>query len=178
MAMGSGSKDTAIIDDNTKHLQMTARGSKTLARLFSYSNIETIYMDGVTQLNQGYFFEFMTSLKAAVFPDVTVIGTYIFWNTFADSPVPGIDFYKKIDFPSAVPFRLGTGADIILRSAEMCTTAFTATSWGMTSGIKFYVPQSLLSTYRAASNWSTFGDSRILPIEGTRYENINWWKSV
>lgn len=178
MAMGSGSKDTAIIDDNTKHLQMTVRGSKQLARLFSYSNIETIYMDGVTQLDLGYYFEFMASLKAAVFPDATSISSYVFWNTSANSPVPGIDFYKKIDFPASTPFRFESGADIILRSGEMCTTAFTATTWGLSSGTKFYVPQSLLSAYRAATNWSTFGDSRILQIEGSRYENVNWWKSV
>ncbi len=176
--MASTSKDTVVIDDKTKHLYMTFYGSKNLNRPFSYSNIETIFMDGVTQLSLSYYFEFMNSLKAAVFPDATSIAAYVFWNTNSGITIPGIDFYKKIDFSSSSPFRLDAGADIILRSTEMCTTGFTATTWGISSGIKFYVPQSLLSSYREATNWSTFGDSRILPIEGTRYENINWWKSV
>lgn len=176
--MTTASKDTAIINDKTKHLRMTVYGSKALNRLFSHSNIETIYMDGITNLNAQYFFEFMNSLKAAVFPDATATTAYLFWNTNQNVPVPGIDFYKKIAFSSATSFRLEAGADIILRSNEMCTTGFTAATWGMSSGIKFYVPESLLSAYRSDANWSTFGESRILPIEGSKYENIDWWKSL
>lgn len=175
--MANTSKETVVIDDKTKHLHMTVYGSKALSALFSNTHIETIYMDGVEKLNLSYFFELARSLKAAVFPDVNSISAYVFWNTYQD-PAPGIDLYKKITFPSSTPFRLEGGANIILRANELCPTSFTANTWGMSSGIKFFVPQSLLTTYREATNWDTFGDSRILPIEGSQFENINWWKSV
>ena len=173
------SKDTAVINDTTKRLEMTVYGEqKTLDRLFSHSNIEIIYMDGVVNLNRSYYFEFMNALKAAVFPDATTITSYVFWNNAAGIPVPGIDFHKKIDFPTNTPFKLDAGANIILRSAEMCTTGFTASSWGVSASLVFYVPQALLDAYREANNWNTFGASRILPIEGSRYENVDWWKIV
>lgn len=55
-------------------------------------------------------------------------------------------------------------------SGLVSTTALNKNSTGGT----LYVPQALISSYQSATNWSTvlaYPNNRILPIEGSQYEN-------
>ena len=175
-----GGSDTAIIDSNTKYLNISAQTNDTRAvRMFAFQPFEVIVFNGYMDFTGcGYMCEFMGNLKAAIFPDATILSSYLFWDTNQNHTKPSIDLHKKNTFSNATPFRLEQGADIILRNSEMSTTGFTATTCGMSSGIKFFVPSVLRADYLADSNWSTFGSDRILPIEGTIYEDIDWWKAL
>ena len=184
-AVGINNHDDSIININneknsiitlTSNLSTNTTGE--LSRLFSGNNAKVLYISGFTKINTSYMFQFMPSLKAAIFTDATSIGNYVFWDPQRTGSI-GIDFYKTMTFSSATPFYLtGVDLDIILRSSEMSTTSFTTSTWGMPPKMKVYVPNSLVNTYLADNNWSTFGSERILPIEGTKYEDINWWKSI
>lgn len=135
-------------------------------------------MDGYTAINNSYYFEFMPNLQALILPDVTKVTPYILWDNNQQHAKPTVDMYQIQDFPSAMPFRVEQGGNCILRNSVMSTTKFTASSWGISPDFKFYVPQNLLNDYLADANWSTFGADRILPIEGSPYEDINWWKEL
>lgn len=178
MSNGSNKYRAVINNEDTHIVEITGYGTKQLSRLFNESNVKVVYMPGFEKLDLNYYFHFMPNLEAAIFPDATSFVPYLFWNTNKDYPKPGIDIYKKQEFPNSIVFRLDQGADIILRASEMSTTGFNASTWGVSEGINFYVPSDLIDTYLADTNWSTFGSSRILPIEGSKYEDMDWWKSI
>ena len=175
---GGGDSTTAIIDDNTEYIHFEGKGNKKLTRFFSAQNARVLYIGGITNLDSPYFFEQMPNLEAVIFPDATNFAAYLFWVLYTDYAKTTVDIYQKQAFGSATVFRFEQGGNVILRNAEMSTTGFTATTWGVSNGIKFYVPSALRADYLADSNWSTFGSDRILPIEGTVYEDIDWWKAL
>ena len=183
-AVGITAHDNSILninDNNNKIINLKRSNNATngdISRLFGHNEAKVLYITGFTNINSPYMFEFMSNLEAAIFTDATSIANYAFWDTQHTGSI-GIDFYKTMTFPGASPFYLmGVDLDIILRSSEMSTTAFTVSNWGIPPKMKFYVPSSLVNIYLANSNWSTFGSERILSIEGTKYEDINWWKSI
>lgn len=69
-------------------------------------------------------------------------------------------------------------ATIVLRKTTLCALSninvFTGTPFASgKSGGTLYVPQDLIASYQAATNWSTilgYADNQILPIEGSTYE--------
>lgn len=184
LASGYGEVDssTVIVDDNTKYFNMSSDPRETLqsfTRAFAYKPFEVVYLGGFANFyTNGYLFEFMPNLKAVILPDATSLAGYMFWDNITSHSVPTIDLYQKQAFGSATPFRLDQGGNVVLRNEEMSTTGFTASTWGMSSGTKFYVPQALLADYLADANWGTFGSDRILPIEGSPYEDVDWWKAL
>ena len=184
-AVGIATHDNSILninDSNNKIINLKKLNNTTtgdISRLFAHNEAKVLYITGFTSINSAYMFEFMYNLEAAIFTDATSIVNYVFWGEVKHTLPVGIDFYKQVTFPGGCPFCLGQkNVDIILRASEMSTTQFTTSTWGIPPKMKFYVPSSLVNTYLADSNWSTFGSERILPIEGTKYEDINWWKSI
>lgn len=177
---GGGDSSTVIVDDNTRYFRFDSTDpTRMFARLFGYKPIEVVYLGGFTDFSpMGYMFEFMPNLKAVILPDATILAAYMFWDYIRDHSIPTIDLYQKQAFASATPFKLEQGGNVILRNTEMSTTGFNASTWGMANGVKFYVPQALLQDYLADTNWGTFGSDRILPIEGSPYEDIDWWKAL
>ena len=177
---GGGDSSTVIVDDNTRYFRMDSTDpSGTVARLFAYRPVEVVYLGGFKDFSSwSYMFEFMPNLKAVILPSATKLPSYMFWDNISTHSIPTIDIYQKQAFSSATVFRLDQGGNVILRNTEMSTTGFTATTWGVSNGIKFYVPSALRANYLADANWGTFGSDRILPIEGSPYENIDWWKSL
>ena len=179
---GGDSSAIAIIDENTKYARIIKNPNATsgqMNRLFNASPIEIVYLGGYTDFaNCGYMFNQNPNLKAVILPDATSLAVYMFWATNTSYSVPAVDLYKKQTFGSTTIFRLEQGGNIILRDEEMSTTNFNASTWGISEKLKFYVPQNLIQNYLADSNWSTFGDSRILPIEGSPYEDVNWWQAL
>lgn len=176
--ISTGGGTTAIIDSNTEYIDITGFGQLSTDRMFSYNPAKVIVLRGYTRIASSYFFEFGTNLLAVILPDVTSIAGYAFWQTNPSKPKTAVDIYKKNTFPSSVPFRLDQGGDIILRANEMSTTGFTASTWGVSSGLKFYVPSALRNDYLADTNWNTFGSDRILTIEGSAYESTDWWEAL
>lgn len=114
--------------------------------------------------------------KVLVLPAVTYLNTF----PFSDSAtITTIDLGAYSGGITQYSFSGNTNFDtLILRSSPNCTlatiNAFDGTPFasGRTGG-KLYVPQTLISTYQSASNWSTilgYTNNQILPIEGSIYE--------
>lgn len=174
---GQGDETSAIVGSSTEFIKWTGGSSTSISRLFSRNPAKVIYLDGFTKMDLTYLFQLNANLRAAIFPDATSFVAYTFWETSTSYPSLGIDIYQQQSFPSAMPFRIEGVAHIILRNEVMSTIDFTASTWGVGSSTDFYVPSALLSDYLADSNWSTFGSSRILAIEGSEFEDKDWWKA-
>ena len=175
---GGGSSTTAIIDDNTEYIHFEGKGDKRLTRFFAAQNARVLYIGGITNFDSSYFFNQMPNLEAAILPDATNFVAYMFWVTYTNYAKTTVDIYQKQAFGTATVFRFEQGGNVILRNAEMSTTGFNASTWGMPNVVKFYVPSALRADYLADANWGTFGSDRILPIEGSPYEDIDWWKAL
>lgn len=168
--------DDAIISSTTKRIWMLGAIELKTSAFVGYQ-MEVFYAPDVTKTGQ-YSFNGVNNLKALILPNLTNAGDFTLWVTTNKAVTCAIDLSKKITFNN-VKFRDDSPCDVILRSAEMCpNTAMTATTWGVGAKTKFYVPSSLLSSYLADTNWNTFGSSRILPIDGSAYENTDWWKAI
>jgi len=186
--MGAKSSGTAVVNDSTKSLEMNwsaSNRSGTLSRLFDRCPLRVIYLAGIKSLDgPGYFFQHMYDLKAAIFPDATTVSAnYLLWaaesnNIQEHGTYTAVDFHKAVSINVTCPFRLDGGGDMILRADELSTSRMTATTWGVNKNMQFYVPQALLTAYREAENWNTFEATNFHAIEGSKYENVNWWKSI
>lgn len=154
-------------------------GAKTLSVNSPFQNYKTkIFYFPDLEETATYAFRETKNLEALVFPVCTRLASYTVWITDSTANAPAIDIYQPVAFGNVSPFRLAVGADVILRSSTMyANSGFTASIFGLNQDVKFYVPESLLTNYRQNSYWGTFGDSRILPIDGSRYEDIDWWRS-
>lgn len=122
-------------------------------------------------------FEGCSSLTALVFERVN--RTYN--NTFSNcSKLKSVDFLVGVYFGGGNTFANDTVLDtLILRGntvsglANINNFANTPFASGKAGGT-LYVPQTLVSDYQSATNWSTilgYANNQILPIEGSIYEN-------
>lgn len=61
------------------------------------------------------------------------------------------------------------------------TGAFSGTKFASgKAGGTLYVPNTMIASYQAASNWSTilgYETNSIVKLEGSPYESLDWWKS-
>lgn len=179
---GSGSSTTAVIDLNTKFIHFSNSDrwyTGTTAKLFdNFINLEVIYMDSVTNLNAPMLFLNLPRLKAGIFPSVTTVGNYSFY-TIGGLTINGstLDFHKPIT-ASGLPFKTDKCLTLILRGNTKSSINIKKGTWGHPSQAKFYVPQSLVSEYVADSDIVAYGEENILPIEGSQYESVDWWKAL
>ena len=96
-------------------------------------------------------------------PSVTSIGQYI---AYGNGP-HAIDFGSRITFGTYSLAYAHNLVQLILRSSTMCSLANTNALMHtpLESGYGWiYVPEDLVGTYKAATNWSTFAD-RIIPLD-------------
>lgn len=131
----------------------------------------------VTELGRNVFSE-CTGMKILVVPAVTIEDRY----PYADNNV-----LETLDRgPSAPDFNYGYTfsenlhfTTLILRKSSVVAlpnlNCFNMTPFADdgTGGV-LYVPQSLISSYQSAANWSTilgYANNQILAIEGSQYEN-------
>lgn len=119
----------------------------------------------------------LAETKILVFPAITTYGQY----PFSDN-----ELLEKIDIGASAGSSFGTWffsnnkalTEIILRMPSVKSlaniNAFTLTPFASGgAGGTLYVPQSLISNYRSASNWSTilgYSQNSIVAIEGSYYE--------
>lgn len=114
------------------------------------------------------------NLQALILPALTSWAAYSTYN--ARSPITAVDLSQQITFQAQ--FDKDSCKALILRSSTLCPTSFTTATWGINAALKIYVPSALRADYLEATNWSTFGESRILAIEGSEYEDTDWWRSI
>ena len=148
------------------------------------------FLQGCTNLTAFYFpallkpskamFSNCQSLEYAVFPSGTPGGSDCSYTFNGCRNLIGADFggtgtagISTTFFQSCVAFN-----KLVIRNTSVTpllgTAAFTGSPFasGKAGGI-LYVPSALISSYQAATNWSTildYANNQILPIEGSVYE--------
>ena len=145
-----------------------------------------------------YAFFYCTNLTSASFPNATSIGTYAFYNCryLTNISFPNVTsigksafennirlvsatFFKAVDFASMIFYNCTVFNTLVLKANSVSTltgtqvfngTKFAAKQTGGT----IYVPQDLIASYQADTNWSAVlglnANNQILPIEGSIYE--------
>jgi len=175
---GGGDSSTAIINDvDTKFFKYN-NGSRWFngkaSSIFSLlRGLEVLYLDSITDIDVSMFIQ-DSWLKAAIFPEVTHVCGGAFY-TFHTEPI--FDFHQVITADGNYPFKINK-VIFVLRGDQKSSIYIKKGSWGYPSQAKFYVPQSLLSEYIADSDIVAYGEENILPIEGSPYEDVNWWKTL
>ena len=188
----------AFASAKTKNVTI-ASGIKLYESAFRWSTVETIYAPLLTAVNDadnafegcgklhtiieygaqsigGNTFNGCGSLTSASFKNATTLYTSALKNC---SKLPALDFPKLEGIIKTNAFLGCTSLKtLVLRNSVVATLSninnFTSTPFasGGTGGT-LYVPQSLISSYQSATNWSTilgYENNQILPIEGSIYE--------
>lgn len=146
------------------------------AYAFYSSYIQNCNTPNVTSIG-AYAFQ-NSKLKTICFPSIASVGTSAFQGITTATVA---DFGPNLASFPATTFSGATGlATIILRKTSGVVTlanvsAFTNTPFASgKAGGTIYVPQALIDTYKAATNWSTvngYGTITWAAIEGSQYEN-------
>lgn len=191
---------TSISAPNAVNLGARAFAYCPSLKTVSFDNLETIGNGKTGNSAAAYAFQECRALEKAIFPKLKTFGTgdkYMFYNCGTDSSYKAIIvmplvtslgartfdrcYVDKIDIGPGVTAL--TGADIfynnidtktvnvlILRYNGVVTTANTDRIKGLRD---VYVPSAQISSYQAASNWSTrfaAGKITFYAIEGSPYE--------
>ena len=103
---------------------------------------------------------------------VTMVGTFAFYYCTA---LTSVDLPNATSIGGNAFFNCYKLTTIILRSPTVCTLASTGsfTNTPFASNGTVYVPQSLISQYQTATNWSSLyssGKCNFVAIEGSEYE--------
>ena len=147
------------------------------------TSVQTVNMPSLTTVNGPYVFRQFGSIKRASFPSLQTTGTYCFyfWGSAGASceylvlpeiTTLGSDAFRQsyidvIDIgPNLVtlPTRAFYGNlnnyynTIILRANQVVTMTNANAIYKITSDCKVYVPSDLITSYKAATNWSAKGD--------------------
>ena len=176
---GSGPTTTSVINSDMKFLSFSNSdkwyAGNTSKFFNNFRKLEVIYMDSVKRIS-GSFFSDLNGLKAGIFPQVTSVTNYGFYN-FGVARGCVLDFHQTIT-ASGLPFKTDNKLILILRGNTKSSISIKKGTWGHPSQAKFYVPQSLISEYVADSDIIAYGEENILPIEGSQYESVDWWKAL
>lgn len=134
----------------------------------------SIFLPKMASAIMNYTFSGCTHLETAVFPHGRGVNTLGF---------VGCSALEKVDLGGAgniasEAFKNTKLTILVLRATTARTlsniNAFTGTPFASGgAGGTLYVPSALISTYEAATNWSTilgYSTNQILPIEGSIYE--------
>lgn len=140
------------------------------------TSLKKVYMPEVLNVGTYGFFQGCTSLEELWTPKATSINQYHlykcsslrFWDAGFSPSLSGYNCIKECT-------SLET---LILRSTSMVTTS---TSTGSTLDVSYtgdvvcnvYVPQALIETYKAGTNWAAIyeaGRCNFIAIEGSQYE--------
>ena len=122
------------------------------------SKLTTVDFPSVDIINI-YAFGYCTNLTTVNFPIVTIIDNYVFGYC---SKLTSVDFPKVIRIGSYAFYSCSKLAQVIIRTtSKVCTlnnvNAFTSTPIASGTGY-IYVPDSLVSSYKSATNWSTYAN--------------------
>jgi len=153
------------------------------------SGLVSVRLDKIAAFSNAMFWG-CTSLQYVYAPRSTVFGT----NSFRD--LMNIKHFITPSFTS--DFNISAGNSSILTKLDVYSSKITNTYPQLTllivrktdgyvalpnsnnihqgdpDGVEIYVPQSLVDSYKAATNWSVFADC-IKPLEGSDYEETDWY---
>ena len=106
-----------------------------------------------------YAFYGCSKLTTVNFPIVTIIDNYVFRSC---SKLTSVDFPKVISIGTYAFYNCSALTSVIIRTTSKVCTLYNAnafTSTPIASGTGYiYVPDSLVSSYKSATNWSTYAN--------------------
>ena len=138
------------------------------------TKLERIHLPYAKRFGTGSF-ENCSSLQYLVLPSLHTMSGAIAQNT----GILGAEFWSLGSFPNSTFANSKNLSILILRKSSITscssTNVFSGTPFASTgTGGTLYVPESLIESYEAATNWSTilgYANNSIKKIEGTTYEN-------
>lgn len=146
--------------------------------LFSGSkNLKYLYLPELNNI-VNFTFNNINSLEYIHLPKLATVTTYAFQN---DTNLKEAIFDSLSSIFSAGFYNCSSLEAVVIKSETLCslgnTSAFTYTPIRGSGGYSghIYVKQSLIESYKTATNWSTIYANYqdvFLPIEGSKYENI------
>lgn len=141
------------------------------------TSIQTLHLPSVTRASGDYTFATMSNLEMLCLPSMA--GAFGAWALQNDKKLTVVDLGGITSIGGQDFSGCSILDTVILRRTAAVTTlsnvnAFNSTPFasGGTGGT-LYVPQALISSYKATTNWSTilgYANNQILPIEGSIYE--------
>lgn len=170
--IGDGVVVVAIVGKNITEFNddiLNKVGSKAL---YQCASLTTVNLPNATEVGSSAF-NGCNKLVSAYIPKAITIGNNAFQNC-SKLQIADISNATRINFQAFAACKALT--TIILRSPTVCTLTdtYTFNSTPFTGvGGTAYVPQSLISQYQQATNWSTLyaaGTCNFVAIEGSEYE--------
>lgn len=152
------------------------------------TGITSISCDGVITALEAYAFNgdstHSMTLTSASFPNLTTASnlSYVFGSTTASNACQSLEFCdigKAAGIAAGAFYNCYSLTKLVIRNTSLAilggSSAFTNTPMSGYNGLTgtVYVPQSLISTYQTAANWSTLynnGTLTFAAIEGSDYE--------
>lgn len=144
------------------------------------SKITSLSLPKATKAGISAFYQI--NVPNLVLPEVTTMGTYTFGGGTANQTIT----LPKLKIVQSNGFRQNTGltkvdlgactniyatgfyncsalATLIIRTASVCVLANTSAFTGCSALANIYVPDTLVDSYKAATNWTTYAD-KIKPL--------------
>lgn len=165
---------TDLEEDGITTMRQYALGGRTVLQSVNFPNLKTINENGMS---------YCTGLTSVEIPAVTSIGTYAFTG---DTGLTALDLSGSSEVTISANAFNGCSnlTHLVIRSTTRSTlsntSAFNGTKIALGDG-GIYVPSSLLSDYKSASNWSSFA-ANIFPIDDyprTSFDSItDTWAEI
>ena len=159
-------KQSALLNANFTNLKLPNVVNAGGFSLYNLSRVKNIILPKLRSITTQQIVGSSAALTRVITPQLYWNGgnAYYFYNC---APILVDAQYLR----GLISGNVNSIKTIILRDGEtlsnMASTSFKALE-------EVYVPQALLETYKAATNWSVFSD-RIFALEGSKYEAEDWY---
>ena len=121
---------------------------------YSCSKLTTVNLPKATSISANAFSN-CSSLTTVDLPEATSIGSSAFSNC---SKLTTVNLPEATSIGNSAFYKCSKLTTVILRNAEQVATLSTSNAFYMAANAIIYVPDSLVDSYKAANNWSTYAD--------------------
>jgi hypothetical protein len=121
---------------------------------YSCSSLTTVDLPEATSIGSNAFFG-CSNLTTVDLPEATSIGSNAFYNC---SSLTTVDLPKATSIGNSTFYGCSKLTTVILRNTEQVATLSSTNAFDRAANAIIYVPDSLVDSYKAAKNWSTYAD--------------------
>ena len=118
------------------------------------SSLTTVDLPEATSIGSSAFSN-CSKLTTVNLPEATSIGNSAFYSC---SSLTTVDLPEATSIGNSAFYKCSKLTTVILRNAEQVATLSTSNAFYMAANAIIYVPDSLVDSYKAANNWSTYAD--------------------
>ena len=121
---------------------------------YNCSSLATVDLPEATSIGD-YAFQSCSSLATVDLPEATSIGSSAFPRC---SSLTTVNLPKATSIGSSAFYSCSSLTTVILRNTEQVVTLSNTNAFSGAENAIFYVPDSLVESYKTANNWSTYSD--------------------